>query len=418
MDRDRKGTGIGLACAGGVVEGAFYEVGALCALADSIANLDLNGLDAYVGISAGSMIVAGLANGITPHQMSRAMVFQTDPELSLRPEFLFTSAGGDLAGRLLRLPGLLTGSLRKYVASRADLGLLGALVELEPALPTGFFDNAPLERFLARALSTKGRTNDFRQLAARLYIVAVELDTSKLVVFGDETTAHIPISRAVQASTALPLLYRPVEIEGRYYIDGVARRTLHASAVLAEGVDLLFCVNPIVPIDLSLVPRARDAKQPRSLVEHGLINILSQTFRTLIHSRLQSGFRSYQYEYPQADIILIEPEVGDPTLFFSNIFSFSNRLRVCEHGYQTTRRYLLREFERLEPMLERHGLHLLHDVLTDERQTLLADEAPAGGPNPDGAGPEKRTQAALNQLGVALDRLDGALASSPYRKLP
>jgi NTE family protein len=418
MHRERKGTGIGLACAGGVVEGAFYEVGALCALADSIENLDLTGLDAYVGISAGSMIVAGLANGITPHQMSRAIVFQTDPELSLRPEFLFTSAGGDIAGRLVRLPLLLTASLRKYMARRADLGLLGALVELEPALPTGFFDNAPLERFLAKALSTGGRTNDFRQLAARLYIVAVELDTSKLVLFGDDATAHIPISKAVQASTALPLLYRPVEIEGRYYIDGVARRTLSASAALGEGVGLLFCVNPIVPIDLSLVPSGNGAKAPRSLVEHGLINILSQTFRTLIHSRMRSAFRSYQHEYPQADIILIEPEMGDPTLFFSNIFSFSNRLQVCEHGYQTTRRYLLREFERLQPMLERHGLKLLHDVLTDERQSLLGAASPRPKPNPDGVEPQERTKGPVNQQEPVLARLDGALTSSPHPDLP
>jgi predicted acylesterase/phospholipase RssA len=78
-------------------------------------------------------------------------------------------------------------------------------------------------------------------------VVAVDLDTSALVDFGAPETAHVPISLAVRASIALPGLYEPVEIDGRHYIDGVARRTMHASVALEAGTRLLFCVNPIVP---------------------------------------------------------------------------------------------------------------------------------------------------------------------------
>ena len=55
---------IGLACAGGVVEGAFYEVGALYALQEAVPGLELNRLHVYVGVSSGAMIATFLAAGI------------------------------------------------------------------------------------------------------------------------------------------------------------------------------------------------------------------------------------------------------------------------------------------------------------------------------------------------------------------
>jgi hypothetical protein len=40
---------------------------------------------------------------------------------------------------------------------------------------------------------------------------------------------------------------------------------------------------------------------------------------------------------------------------------------VAEHAYTSTRRYLLRNFERLEPVFARHGIKLRRDVLEQER---------------------------------------------------
>ena len=50
----------------------------------------------------------------------------------------------------------------------------------------------------------------------------------------------------MKASTALPGLYSPVEIDGRHYVDGVLLKTMHASVALDEGADLVLCGNPIV----------------------------------------------------------------------------------------------------------------------------------------------------------------------------
>jgi NTE family protein len=394
---------IGLACAGGVVEGAFYEIGVLCALEEAVDGLDLNRLDVYVGVSAGSLITSCLANGIPPRTMARAIVSRADPMLNVRPEILFTLATGEYGRRLARLPVTLTLWLSKYVTRPFDLSLFGSLMELGSIMPVSIFDNQPIERYLNRVFSTDGRTNDFRDLRGELRVVAVNLDTSELVVFGDFGTAHVPISKAVQASTALPLFYGPVEIEGQYYIDGVARRTLHASHALAEGVDLLFCVNPIVPVNMR-VDDPEVANEPRSLVEHGLPAVLSQTFRTIIHSRMRTGFKNYEHVFPDADVIMIEPSMEDHSLFFSNIFSFQNRYGVCEHAYATTRAFMRAESDRLQPIMERHGLRLRRDILAEDR-TLFA-RADSSGESSDVSGIYESTSTVLERLDRALDRID------------
>ena len=78
----------------------------------------------------------------------------------------------------------------------------------------------------------------------------------------------------------------------------------------------------------------------RSLTEYGLPAVLSQTFRTAIHSRMGTGFRSYAHTYPGADVILVEPLLTDHRMFFSNIFSIQNRRDVCEHEYASTLEFI------------------------------------------------------------------------------
>lgn len=65
---------IALALAGGGPLGAIHEVGALCALEEALPGLDFTDLNAYIGVSAGAFIAAGLANGMTPRQMCAAFI--------------------------------------------------------------------------------------------------------------------------------------------------------------------------------------------------------------------------------------------------------------------------------------------------------------------------------------------------------
>ena len=386
---------IGLACAGGGVEGAIFEIGALCALDEALDGARMHQLGVYVGVSAGALVASCLANGIPARDLSRAIISQADePALNITPETLFAPALREYARRLARLPGALGRSALAYLRNPWDLSPVGALTNLAEAVPVGLFDNAPLERHLATIFAAEGRTNDFRTLEAVLRVVAVNVDTAALAVFGAEGAAHVPISKAVQASTALPGLYLPVEIDGTRYIDGVARRTVHASAALDAGAELLFCLNPLVPVS---VEAAGDGAAPPSLTERGLPTVLSQAFRTLVHSRRATGFRSYEHLYPGSDIVLIEPTPEDYRRIFSNLFSFSNRHAVCEYAYQAVRRHLHRHADALAPVLARHGLRLRRAVLADETRTLYA-------PRP-GHPALRRAADVLDDLGRVLDDL-------------
>ena len=106
------------------------------------------------------------------------------------------------------------------------------------------------------------------------------------------------------------------------------------------------------------------------LVRRGLPTVMSQTFRTLIHSRLEIGMKTYADRYPSSDVVLLEPERDDYRMFFSNIFRFSARRSVADHAYRATRRDLWRRREQLGPILERHGLRLRTEILEDESRDL------------------------------------------------
>ncbi|MFB6272431.1 MAG: patatin-like phospholipase family protein [Salinibacter sp.] len=422
-EASRRGT-LGLASAGGVIEGAIYEIGALCALDEAVEGATLHDLDVYVGVSSGALVSGLLASGVPARTLSRAVVSESpDTSLNLEPEVLFRPAVREYAGRLQRIPKALFSSLRYYLSNPGDLSLLGLLATFGSLVPTGLFTNAPLERFLAEALTTGGRTNDFRQLERELFVVAMNLDSADVTVFGKPDYDHVPISSAIQASTALPGLYTPVEIDGQYYIDGVARRTVHASVGLNAGADLLFCINPIVPINVQLEQHAdrllndrrngneRTVGNETSLADRGLPTVLSQTFRAIVDSRKRTGFKKYEHTHPEADLILIEPECDDTSLFFTNIFSFKNRHDVCEHAYQATRRHLRSRASELRPILERHDLSLRLDVLDDETRTLYETPLPKQPENQsdDEWSPSPSMTEVLNETRETLDRLDGLL---------
>lgn len=360
----------GLALAGGGPLAAVYEIGALAALAEAVEGLDLNDAAIYVGVSAGGIIAAGLANGITPHQMCRLFI-ESDVEaldgaILFKPETLLRPAMAEFRRRLGSAPGLLATSLFHYARHRSSLA--SSFERMKEVLPAGFFSGDAIGAFLKATFAKAGRTNDFRKLKHKLIIVATDLDTGKAVRFGEPGMDGTPISLAVQASAAVPGLFPPVEIGGHHFVDGALRKTMHASIALEAGVDLLFCINPIVPYN------ARIEMGARKLAKGGLLDVLSQTLRSILHSRLETGLASYQISHPQVDILLFQPSQDDAELFFTNIFSYNNRRRMCEQAYQNTRMMLWEQRAVLGPKLARHGMRLKLPVLSDTSLSLVCQK--------------------------------------------
>ena len=245
---------IGLAIAGGGPLGAIYELGALQALEEAIDGIRMHDLDIYVGVSSGSFLSASLANRITTSQMSRIFMSAADAEFRFQPDLFLRPAVREYFDRALSVPGVVLDILSEVIRHPERISHLESIESLSRLIPTGIFDNHSIDEFVAAILSRPGRSNDFRDLAATLRVVAVDLETGQAVRFGEPGLDHVPISSAVQASAALPGLYPPVEIDGHYYVDGALRRTLHASVALREGADLLIGINPLVPYDAELDP--------------------------------------------------------------------------------------------------------------------------------------------------------------------
>jgi predicted acylesterase/phospholipase RssA len=394
---------IGLALAGGGPLGAIYEIGALCALEESLTGLDFADCHSYVGVSAGGFIAAGLANGMSPRDLCASFIENVGAAHDIfEPALLIRPAWGEFGRRLAAVPGLAAHAALRHAFTRRSLS--STFERLGRALPTGLFSNAMIDAQLRRQFDAPGRTNDFRALKRKLVLVATDLDSGESAPFGQPGFDHVPISKAVQASAALPGLFPPVEIDGHHYVDGALKKTLHASVLLDEGLDLLICLNPLVPFDATHATHPRVLSRagepiPR-LVDGGLPVVLSQTFRTLIHSRLEIGMKGYERSHPGTTIVLFEPDQRDPAMFLANTFSYAQRRTLAEHAYQQTRRMLRSRRGRLAAQLAPHGVRI-DAALLDQPRRLLS---PAhGGP--------RNTAQALHRLEEVLDDLDQVLAA-------
>lgn len=391
--RSRRPPRIGLAVAGGGPIGAMYELGALRALDEAIEGLDLSRLDCYVGVSSGAFLAAGLANRIGTREMCRIFLTGDSDEVQFRPGDFMRPAVWEYLRRAARLPRVATGWWRELLFSPGELRWPDVLMRLGGLVPTGLFDNAEVERFLRQVFSRRGRTNDFRELESRLFVIAVDLDSGDAVRFGGEYWDDIPISRAIQASAALPGLYPPVEIRGRHYVDGALRRTMHASVVLERGIDLMLGVNPLVAFN-SGVDDTAPPTSPGRLAAGGLPAVLSQTFRTLLQSRMQVGLAKYQQQFPDIDQLIFEPNAQDGELFFSNAFSFANRQRIAEIAYRNVMADLRERAALLAPVLAAHDLRVRDAVVADATRSIL-DGLP---PRPAGTDTTARLHRALEDV--------------------
>jgi hypothetical protein len=147
--------------------------------------------------------------------------------------------------------------------------------------------------------------------------------------------------------------------------------------------------------------REIDKAIERNLIESGLPSVLSQTFRMMIYSRMRTGFRNYEYTYPDTDFLVFEPKPSDYRMFYTNIFSFENRKDVCEYAYQTTRRDLLERADKIEPVLKKYDIHLNRAVLMDQNKKLYSDiyKHPGG----------SRAQHSIDRANDVLNTLDRIL---------
>jgi len=358
--RRKKPSKTALVLGGGGFTGGVYEIGALRALDLLAVNSTVNNFDVYVGTSAGSFVASMLANGVTPEEMMQVInsdgnmgLEDLDLDKVLKPNYLgFLSKGVALP---LRTMELLRSLVRIGEFSAMDIG-----VGLAEALPTGLYSGSGLSDYVEDALSSDDRVNDFRLLDPELYLTATDLDTCERIVFGEEGWSDVPISKAVECSTCLPIVYKPVDLKGRQFVDGGIRSTTNVDIAVEKGAKFIVVVNPLVPYvnDFEKTIPTVFGRRVRRVSDMGLPAIANQTFRLIAHQRLHQAVGMWQEKYPGVDIILLEPEPNDELMFGTPIMDYSRRLRIARHGFETVTATLAQDYERYAEIAERHGLEI------------------------------------------------------------
>ncbi|UCE86096.1 MAG: patatin-like phospholipase family protein [Deltaproteobacteria bacterium] len=397
--RPKRNPRIALVLAGGAVSGGAFKVGGLKALDDFLVGRRMTDLDLYVGLSAGALLAVPLAYGFGPDEMVKVLEGNSSYFAQIRPvdfyrpnwsefarrpaQFLYQlytylpRVGLDLVRALPTLPDSVGSSFRAFARERSyarfEKLALELLAHVSPKreipsfsnhIPSGFFDNSSLERWMRGNLERIGLPNDFqeheRRSGRKLYISACNLDTAQRVIFGPDEHYNATISQAVQASSALPVFYKPARINGTDYVDGGVRNTANIDIAIEKGADLVICYNPFAPfVNRRDVPGAEEFFPERHLADRGLKFVANQSFRTLLHSRLRIALKQYlEDDRFQGDIVLLEPREMDSRFFAMNPLAFWKRSEALEHGFESVRRTIEQNFEPLSMVLGRYGLQM------------------------------------------------------------
>ena len=335
--------------AGGGILGGFAEIGVYKALCD----LGLREFDMYIGLSAGAYVATVAAHGIPPDVMVEhrglGLLDFYNPNIQ------------DAAKKILFLvPNLINGAAKYLSNPSSDILFL-----LSSLFPAAALTGNRLGRVLAKQLRDARGTNSFRRLRKRnveLYITAMDLDSAELRTFGTEDDLDVPIADAVRASAALPLAYKPVEIDGRHYVDGGIHTTANIDVAIAHGADLIICVNPLVPY------KAEDAGTIQQL---GPLGVLEQSFRIALYQRLQRDLQYYRRAHPRCKVLLIEPDLHEAAMFHNPLHANAELIDLAVTvGYESCRRFMEREWDFVERSFFYHGRPASRDVVDRVSHTL------------------------------------------------
>lgn len=304
----------GLVLGGGGVLGAAWAVGALQSIQD-VRGIDPRDFDVIVGTSAGSVLGALLAAGtsvaaLRDHQFGVPI---TEGPLAGYAWDYETATGGPRPSMpKLRGPGSV-----KLMASSLRHGLrMPPTAVLSAFMPLG---SGSLERVghLIDAITPMDEWSPH----PNLWIVALDYESGRRVVFGREGAPHVGLAEAVMASCAIPGWFEPVTIGERTYVDGGAWSATSADVAGAAALDEVYVVAPMVSFE---------ADEPGNLLSR-----LERRWRGSVTRRCLSEVAELEAHGTQ--VTVLGPGPDDLEAMGGNIMDGRRRLRVLETSLITSR---------------------------------------------------------------------------------
>lgn len=398
LEKPKRNPKIALVLSGGAVSGGAFKLGGLRALDQFMVNRDVRDFDIFVGISAGSVIAAYLANNVSVEDIHTSMIERKGPLSAVKPFEFYSLNKADI----LKTPLHILGDLAS-ITSRKVFGFVSAnnifrkqfrrqlyafatnpssaslekftsycferkeLAVNHPSLPwhylpNGLFKTDRIERATRRNFDRNALCNNFNELFRKtgkeLYIVAMHLDTARRAIFGHDQDNTTLITRAMQASIAFPLFFKPVSIDGTDYIDGAVIKTTSMDFAIEKGADLVICYNPFRPFNHeSFDENNPDGRKRISIARDGIAAVINQVMRTMLHTRLMHGIKHYR-DNPdfKGDIILIEPTEHDDRFFDLNPFSLNDRRKASTRGFESVSNSLRKNKADLKRILAAYGI--------------------------------------------------------------
>jgi predicted acylesterase/phospholipase RssA len=258
------------------------------------------------------------------------------------------------------MPLRMLGLARTFLGQIRSTSLIDLAVGLAEALPSGLYDSRGIEQYLETVLGDPDRANDFRLLESELFLTATDLDTCERIVLGGAEWDDVPISRAVAASTALPMVYKPVEIKGRHLVDGGLRSTTNVDVAVEAGAKFVIVVNPLVPYvnDFQKVIPTMWGSRVRRVRDMGFPQIGYQAFKLIAHQRLHEAVARWKERYPGVDIILIEPDPNDELMFETNVLNYTRRVEIARHGFESVTLKLASDYDEIKAVCAKHGIEI------------------------------------------------------------
>jgi NTE family protein len=355
--RVQSGPRIGLCLCGGGVTGAMYEVGCLAALEDFFDGFYACDFDAFVGSGTGSSVAVALAGGLRAGRLYRALLDPADDFFSLRRQHMFGVDGDEWKRVVGTVLGAGRRALASLIGSPLEADLWHELERFVDSLPAGLFSLEPYEKFFAEFMERRGIESAFAQLPKPLALVAHDLDAGQRTVFGAPPFVTVPVARAVLASSAIPVLFAPVRIGERDYIDGGLGDVAHVDVAVQLGAEVALIINPMVPIRSEVETRDIPTGHGRMkrVRDKGLLWVYNQAFRIRSDARLHAGLKRYRAENPTTTVHLLEPDPSDATLFMHSPMNFAARRAILTHAYTTTYQALRVPASELRRLIEQRG---------------------------------------------------------------